>query len=75
MLQRAGSAKTFHTTPFTGPSVQLTVTHLLPATEYRVWVSVRAGSAEGPLSDYIDVTTRDANETGQLLRYHATMNE
>ena len=66
-LQRPGSAKTFQTTPFTLPSAQLMVTNLLPVTEYSVWVSVRAGSAEGPLSDQLNVTTQEAGEIWQLL--------
>ena len=69
-LQRAGFAKTYQTTPFTFPSTQLTVNHLLPATRYTVWVSVRAGSAEGPLSSSLLVTTQEAGETWQLLRQY-----
>ena len=66
-LQREGFAKTFITTSFTVPNTQLTVNHLLPATRYTVWVSVRAGSAEGPLSDGLNVTTEEGGETWQLL--------
>ena len=61
-LQRPGYAKTFETAAFTSPHAQLTVRNLLPATEYSVWVSVRAGSAEGPLSDQLNVTTQEAGE-------------
>ena len=63
-LQRAGFAKTSVTTPFTVPSIRLTVNHLLPATRYTVWVGVRAGSAEGPLSEGLNVMTQETGETG-----------
>ena len=66
-LQSAGLVKTFVRTPFTVPSMQLTVNHLLPATTYTVWVSVMAGSVEGPLSEDLNVTTQEAGETWQLL--------
>ena len=66
-LQRPGYAKTFETTAFTSPSAQLTITNLLPATEYSVWVSVMAGSAEGPLSDQLNVATQETGETWQSV--------
>ena len=66
-LQREGFAKTSVTSPFTVSNTQLTINHLLPATRYTVWVSVRAGSAEGPLSDGLNVTTQEGSETWQLL--------
>ena len=61
-LQREGGAITFVTSTFTAPSTQLTVNHLLPATRYMVWVSVKAGSAEGPLSNGLQVTTQEGGE-------------
>ena len=64
-LQREGFAKTVVTTPFTAPTKELTVNHLLPATRYTVWVSVKAGSAEGPLSEAFNVTTQEGGETWQ----------
>ena len=63
-LQRAGHAKTFATSAYTVLNQQLTVNHLLPATRYTVWVSVRAGSAEGPLSEGLNVMTQETGETG-----------
>ena len=66
-LHREGFAKTFVTTPFTVPNLRVTVNHLLPATRHTVWVSVMAGSAEGPLSDGFNVTTQEGGETLQLL--------
>ena len=62
-LQRVGFPRTSVTTLFTAPSTRLTVHHLLPATRYTVWVSVRAGSAEGPLSDGLNVTTQEGGES------------
>ena len=64
-LQREGFAKTSVTIPFTVPSTQLTVNPLLPATRYTVWVSVKAGSAEGPLSEAFNVTTQEEGEIWQ----------
>ena len=64
-LQREGGAIIFETTSFTAPSTQLTVNHLLPATRYTVWVSVKAGSAEGPLSNGLQVTTQEGGEFGR----------
>ena len=64
-LQRPGSAKTFQTTPFTLPSAQLMVTNLLPVTEYSVWVSVRAGSAEGQPSSA--AVRGETGEDGSVL--------
>ena len=61
-LQRERGAITFVTSTFTAPSTQLTVNHLLPATKYTVWVSVKAGSAEGPLSNGLQVTTQEGGE-------------
>ena len=69
-LQRASHAKTFATSAYTVLNQQLTVNHLLPATRYTVWVSVRAGSAEGPLSSSLLVTTQEAGETWQLLKLY-----
>ena len=62
-LQQVGFAITLLTTPFTVPNTQLTVNHLLPTTRHTVWVSVRAGSAEGPLSDGLNVTTQEGGES------------
>ena len=62
-LQRVGFPRTSVTTLFTAPNTQLTVNHLLPATRYTVWVSVRAGSAEGPLSDGFYVTTQEGGKS------------
>ena len=67
-LQKEGGTNTFETTPFTTPSTQLTVNHLLPATRYTVWVSVKAGSAEGPLSNGLQVTTPEAGEACRCSR-------
>ena len=67
--QREGFANTSVTSPFTAPNTQLTVNHLLPATRYTVWVSVRAGSAEGPLSDGLNVTTPEGGETLAVAKY------
>ena len=67
-LQREGFAKTVVTMPFTVPTTQLTVNRLLPATRYTVWVSVKAGSAEGPLSEAFNVTTQEEGETWQKER-------
>ena len=61
-LQREGFAKTVVTMPFTVPTTQLTVNRLLPATRYTVWVSVKAGSAEGPLSEAFNMTTQEGGE-------------
>ena len=58
-LQKEGGTNTFETSPFIVPTTQLTVNHLLPATRYTVWVSVKAGSAEGPLSNGFNVTTQE----------------
>ena len=66
-IQRPGYAKSFETTPFNAPSAQLTVNNLLPATEYRVWVSVRSSSAEGPLSNHLDVSTWGRGEIGNCM--------
>ena len=68
-LQREGGAITFVTSPFIEPTTQLTVNHLLPATRYTVWVSVKAGSAEGPLSNGLQVTTQEGGEFWQKVRY------
>ena len=68
-LERERFAKTSVTIPFTAPSTQLTVNHLLPATKYTVWVSVKAGSAEGPLSNGLQVTTQEGGEIGQKVGY------
>ena len=65
-LQKEGGRNTFVTSTFTAPSTQLTVNHLLPATRYTVWVSVKAGSAEGPLSNGLQVTTQEGGEIGQV---------
>ena len=65
MLQKESGTNTFETSPFIVPSTQLTVNHLLPATRYTVWVSVKAGSAEGPLSEAFNVTTQEGGETWQ----------
>ena len=62
MLQKEGGTNTFETFPFIVPTTQLTVNHLLPATRYTVWVSVKAGSAEGPLSNGLQVTTQEGGE-------------
>ncbi len=66
MLQKESGTNTFETSPFIVPSTQLTVNHLLPATRYTVWVSVKAGSAEGPLSNGLQVTTQEGGEIGQV---------
>ena len=68
-LQREGGAITFVTSTFTAPSTQLIVNHLLPATRYTVWVSVKAGNAEGPLSNGYNVTTQEGGELWQKVRY------
>ncbi len=70
--QKEGGAITFVTSTFTAPSTQLTVNQLLPATRYMVWVSVKAGSAEGPLSEAFNVTTQEGGETWQKVGYSAS---
>ena len=72
-LQREGGTKTSVTIPFTVSNAQLTVNHLLPATRYTVWVSVKAGSAEGPLSNGLQVTTQEGGEIGQVLGVRVTI--
>ena len=72
-LQREELAKTFETTPFNISNTQLTVNHLLPATGYMMWVSVRAGSAEGPLSDGVIVTTQEGGETWKTARCEVSL--
>ena len=67
-LQKEGGRNTFVTSTFTAPSTQLTVNHLLPATRYTVWVSVKAGSAEGPLSNGFNVTTQEGGESCRCSR-------
>ena len=61
-LQRERGTKTSVTIPFTVSNAQLTVNNLLPVTRYTVWVSVKAGSAEGPLSNGLQVTTQEGGE-------------
>ena len=65
-LQKEGGTNTFETFSFILPTTQLTVNHLLPVTRYTVWVSVKAGSAEGPLSNGLQVTTQEGGEIGQV---------
>ena len=66
-LQREEGTGTFVTSSFTAPNKQITINHLLTATRYSVWVSVKAGNAEGPLSNILQVTTLEGGETWQLL--------
>ena len=67
-LQKEGGTNTFETSPFIEATTQLTVNHLLPATRYTVWVSVKAGSAEGPLSNGLQVTTQEGGEVCRCSR-------